>query len=191
MLFMTCIYFFLGTPLFLQGHVLIYIVPLWFRLYSFPLAAVHALTATTLLFQPYPAVSDYAFIITLLLFHWRVSMSMIPFSKLFGISIVGLVMMPVMTCLWLGRNTGNANFLYFMQLVHHTLTGVMLIEWIRGFIGLHCTVPQCGDCLALLLQQAAAQGEASATFAAPRLDDSCRRPSSPQRPAEGLAGPDA
>ena len=46
----------------------------------------------------------------------------------------GLLMIFVMKVLWLDRNTGNANFLFFMKLTYVTFGSLALGEWIRSFM---------------------------------------------------------
>merc|ERR1719333_398217 len=46
----------------------------------------------------------------------------------------GLCMFPVMSVVWLGRNAGNANFLYNMTLVVNVFGSLLLGEWVKAAI---------------------------------------------------------
>merc|ERR1712048_1163938 len=54
------------------------------------------------------------------------------FAFLLSGMLFGLVMFPTMTVVWLGRNAGNANFLYNMTLVINVFGGLLLTEWIKA-----------------------------------------------------------
>ncbi|CAD7973111.1 unnamed protein product [Amoebophrya sp. A25] len=45
-------------------------------------------------------------------------------------ALFGLTMYPVMSAVWLFRNTGNANFMFFMQLVYLIATSLSLLDFI-------------------------------------------------------------
>ncbi|CEM01991.1 unnamed protein product [Vitrella brassicaformis CCMP3155] len=114
-----------------NGHVYLYVIPLWLHLYRQPHGLLTAHIAIVVLFQPHPTVCDFAYLISLLLLHHDIVRRLGSFSFIVLVASVSLSIMPVMACLWLDRNTGNANFVYFQHLIHHSACGVLLAEWLR------------------------------------------------------------
>eukprot|EP00922_Rhytidocystis_sp_ex-Travisia-forbesii_P051377 GHVS01076263.1.p1 GENE.GHVS01076263.1~~GHVS01076263.1.p1 ORF type:complete len:506 (+),score=67.82 GHVS01076263.1:141-1658(+) len=114
----------------LQAHHLMYVLPLCLVLKNKPLALLHTLIAIALLFQPYATVSDGCFIACLILTHHDMVEEM-AFIKSLIISFVAMVLYFTMECLWLSRNTANANFLYSIQITFTVATGIFIIDFIR------------------------------------------------------------
>eukprot|EP01066_Platyproteum_vivax_P013102 Platyproteum_vivax@DN5958_c0_g1_i2.p1 len=138
------IFWYIGTEVFgrfrfffltiFRLHFFMYSVPLYVRLRHQPLALGVAMTSIVLLYQPYPTVLDWSLIVSLLLLMPDVLTRAKHFFVLLKISAFGLALFPIMSDLWLNRNTGNANFLYNMNLVNHVVTGLMLVSWIESAI---------------------------------------------------------
>merc|ERR1712000_64584 len=65
--------------------------------------------------------------------------------------LFGLCMMPVMTAVWLGRNTGNANFLYNMTLVVNIFGSFLLSEWLKAGMKLRRRQHNLAFCRGMIL----------------------------------------
>jgi len=117
-----------------QFHVLFYIVPihLWIgsrgRVGAF--AQVILCVAVQSLFKPYPTVIDFNYFLSLILICTDfVELSQKKFVMALSICLFCLCMLPIMNILWLIRNTGNANFFYWLQVVYFGAAEFMLTEW--------------------------------------------------------------
>merc|ERR1712039_838254 len=85
------------------------------------------------LFKPYPTASDYCLMLSVLVIQAElIRESEKQFAFLLSGTMFGLSMFPIMTAVWLGRNAGNANFLYNMTLVVNLFGSFLLGEWLRA-----------------------------------------------------------
>ncbi|CBZ56406.1 GD23551, related [Neospora caninum Liverpool] len=116
------------------GHCFILVVPLFVRMFRYPLAYCGAAIAIALLFQPFFCISDSAFLVTLLISRWDVVERKVAFVKLIVVAFVAVSIYPVTTELWLGRNTGNPNFVYNIQIIFQIFMGFLILEWIKGVV---------------------------------------------------------
>eukprot|EP00916_Digyalum_oweni_P002795 GHVL01005197.1.p1 GENE.GHVL01005197.1~~GHVL01005197.1.p1 ORF type:complete len:120 (+),score=12.35 GHVL01005197.1:1362-1721(+) len=58
------------------------------------------------------------------------------FPSMVVTSVIGIILIPVMQVVWLDRNTGNANFLFHMMLLHHIFSGFALIDCTKAAVTL-------------------------------------------------------
>jgi len=124
-----------------HGHLLFYIAPMHLRLGRHrPLGPfMQAVVAIALVtqFKTYPTASDHALSISALLIPGEVlKESETRFVFLMGGQLFGLCMFPTMVTVWLGRNAGNANFLYNMTLVIAIFGCYLLVDWMQAAIRL-------------------------------------------------------
>ncbi|KFH09446.1 GPI transamidase subunit PIG-U protein [Toxoplasma gondii VAND] len=117
-----------------QGHCFILVVPLFVRMFRYPLAYCQVVIAIALLFQPSFCISDSAFLVSLLISRWHIVERKVAFVKLIVVAFVAVSIYPVTTELWLGRNTGNPNFVYNIQIIFQVFMGFLILEWIKGVI---------------------------------------------------------
>ncbi|CAJ1418375.1 unnamed protein product, partial [Effrenium voratum] len=105
-----------------HAHVLFYSVPLHLRLGCYgptgPFITCGAALGMITLFKPYPTASDYGLMLSAMLIQAElIRESQQYFAFLLSGVMFGLSMVPTMVAVWLGRNAGNANYLYNMTLV--------------------------------------------------------------------------
>ncbi|VEV58547.1 GPI transamidase subunit PIG-U, putative [Plasmodium vinckei vinckei] len=96
-------------------HIFLYPVPLFFRLSKTPLIYLKIMIAIALVFHPNIVVND---IIYVLLSIWVVHFSM------FSVTLN----------MWLRKNTGNANFVLFNQLIVFNITAFIIVNSIKFYI---------------------------------------------------------
>lgn len=126
-----------------------------------PLAYLCGMVAIICLFAPYPTANDFTFMVTLLLIqsdfiaenHFIIVVAMC-------VASLGLSLQPVMYFLWIGQNTGNANFVYFSFLTYHASAGIMVSEWFSGGLQLRKRVDSM-DFVASLVNSAIKSHRAS------------------------------
>lgn len=178
--------------LFLVGfhaHLLFYPVPLYLRLgRHLPLGPCLQSTVAVgiiTMFKPYPTASDYGLMLSLMLIEAELLQeSEKVFAFLLSGLLFGLTMFPTMSSVWLGRNAGNANFLYNMTLVVNIFGGLLLSEWVKAAMKLRRRQKMCTFCHDIVLEAldaalvgGAAPGEGEAAVA--------------DGPCEGAAGDSA
>lgn len=120
-----------------NAHLLFYPWPLHFRVGRHrPLGPwLHCAAAIGIIsiFKPYPTASDHGLMLSVLLIPVELLReSEKQFAFLMSGLLFGLSMFPIMTAVWLGRNAGNANFLYNMTLVINVFGCLLLSEWVRA-----------------------------------------------------------
>jgi len=120
-----------------HAHVLFYPVPLHLRLGSYaptgPFIHCSAAIGMIALFKPYPTASDYALMVSAMLVQAElIRESQHYFAFLLSGVMFGLSMVPTMVAVWLGRNAGNANYLYNMTLVVNVFASLTLSEWVKA-----------------------------------------------------------
>jgi len=120
-----------------HAHILFYPVPLHLRLGSYaptgPFIHCSAAISMIALFKPYPTASDYALMVSAMLVQAElIRESQHYFAFLLSGVMFGLSMVPTMVAVWLGRNAGNANYLYNMTLVVNVFASLTLSEWVKA-----------------------------------------------------------
>ncbi|CAE7451901.1 PIGU [Symbiodinium natans] len=120
-----------------HAHILFYSVPLHLRLGSYaptgPFIHCSAAIGMISLFKPYPTASDYALMVSAMLVQAElIRESQRYFAFLLSGVMFGLSMVPTMVAVWLGRNAGNANYLYNMTLVVNVFGSLTLSEWVKA-----------------------------------------------------------
>eukprot|EP00439_Symbiodinium_sp_Y106_P049593 s3353_g6.t1 len=120
-----------------HAHILFYPVPLHLRLGSYaptgPFIHCSAAIGMIALFKPYPTASDYALMVSAMLVQAElIRESQHYFAFLLSGVMFGLSMVPTMVAVWLGRNAGNANYLYNMTLVVNVFASLTLSEWVKA-----------------------------------------------------------
>ncbi|CAE8710698.1 unnamed protein product [Polarella glacialis] len=124
-----------------HGQLLFYPVPLHLRLGRHKPTGpfIHCAIAIGMvtLFKPYPTASDFAFMLSVMLVQSEIIRESEKFFAfcLSGV-LFGLSMFPTMSAVWLGRNTGNANYLYNMVLVVNVFGCLLLSEFVKAAIRL-------------------------------------------------------
>ncbi|CAE7255058.1 PIGU [Symbiodinium pilosum] len=129
-------YYFLFVFAF-HAHILFYPVPLHLRLGGYaptgPFIHCSAAVGMIALFKPYPTASDYALMVSAMLVQAElIRESQRYFAFLLSGVMFGLSMVPTMVAVWLGRNAGNANYLYNMTLVVNVFGSLTLSEWVKA-----------------------------------------------------------
>lgn len=120
-----------------NAHILFYPLPLHFRLGRHrPIGPwLHCLVLVGIcsVYKAYPTASDHALTLSALLIPVELLREA---QKLFAFLVSGLLfgicMFPTMTSVWLGRNAGNANFVFNMTLVINVFGSLLLSEWVRS-----------------------------------------------------------
>lgn len=151
-----------------HAHLLFYPIPLHLRIGQYrpvgPWLTCTAAIGIVSVFKPYPLASDFGLMISLMLIQAElIRESEKQFAFLMSGLLFGLCMFPTMTAVWLGRNAGNANFLYNMTLVINIFSSLLLSEWLRAAMKLrrrqHC-MSFCREVLLDALDKSlAARGE--------------------------------
>lgn len=120
-----------------HAHILFYSVPLHLRLGCYgptgPFIHCGAALGMISLFRPYPTASDYGLMLSAMLVQAElIKESQEYFAFLLSGVMFGLSMVPTMVAVWLGRNAGNANYLYNMTLVVNVFGSLTLSQWVRA-----------------------------------------------------------
>jgi len=120
-----------------HAHLLFYPVPLHLRVGCHgpigPWLQCAAAVGIITIFKPYPTAGDYGLMLSMLLIQFELIRECEKaFAFLLSGLLFGLVMFPTMVLVWLGRNAGNANFLYNMTLVVNIFSSLLLSEWIKA-----------------------------------------------------------
>jgi len=120
-----------------HAHLLFYSVPLHLRLGGYaptgPFIHCSAALGMIALFKPYPTASDYALMVSAMLIQAElIRECQRHFAFLLSGLMFGLSMVPTMVAVWLGRNAGNANYLYNMTLVVNVFGTLTLSEWVKA-----------------------------------------------------------
>lgn len=116
------------------GHLVLISVPIYWRFQKMNqedksvdrvVRYLHLITAAVLMFQPYPTGINFALMQTILVacddkYHDKMSRFMA------ASLIVGLFFTSAVGPLWLERNTGNANFLFYLAVVT-TFVGILAV----------------------------------------------------------------
>eukprot|EP00923_Selenidium_pygospionis_P052458 GHVN01090822.1.p1 GENE.GHVN01090822.1~~GHVN01090822.1.p1 ORF type:complete len:616 (+),score=90.27 GHVN01090822.1:288-2135(+) len=114
-----------------HGHILLHVTAVYFRFFHSPVTYCIIAIGVILVFQPYPSALSFPLLLCLLAIRWSTVERQKSFVLLATLGSFPLVMIPVMVILWLRRDTGNPNFVYFMQTVHHVAEGILLVEWAK------------------------------------------------------------
>ena len=122
-------------------HIFIYIIPLHVNLGVLrkdrggALAACIASLGIVTIFRPYPTAVDFSVLVTLYFVFADIITKDVQRTLVLSVIIAffGICMYPVMSVMWLQRNTGNANFMFFMQLLYQSCAALSLVEFIRAF----------------------------------------------------------
>lgn len=120
-----------------HAHILFYSVPLHLRLGCYgptgPFIHCGAALGMITLFRPYPTASDYGLMLSAMLVQAElIKESQQYFAFLLSGVMFGLSMVPTMVAVWLGRNAGNANYLYNMTLVVNVFGSLTLSQWVKA-----------------------------------------------------------
>jgi len=143
-------------------HILFYLVPLHVRIgrhapvgpWLQSTAAVSILT----IFKAYPTAGDFGLMLSMLLIHFElIQECQNTFVFLMSGLLFGLAMFPTMSAVWLGRNAGNANFLYNMTLVVTIFSSLLISEWLKAGMRLRRRMRMTAFCQEVLMD---ALGEA-------------------------------
>ncbi|SOV24354.1 GPI transamidase subunit PIG-U, putative [Plasmodium sp. DRC-Itaito] len=133
-------------------HIFLYPVPLFFRLVKTPLIYLKVLIAIALVFQPNITVNDIVYSLLLLVIDYERTLYAIPFIKLLLILLSNLCLYFVTLNLWLRKNTGNANYVFFNQLVVFNITTFFIINSMKFYIRVQTPKSQLneGKCISIL-----------------------------------------
>ncbi|ANQ10307.1 Uncharacterized protein PCOAH_00042780 [Plasmodium coatneyi] len=115
-------------------HVFLYPLPLLFRLVKTPLIYLKIMICIALVFHPNITVNDIVFSLLLLVIDYKRTVYAIPFAKLIIILLGNLGLFFVTTNLWLRKNTGNANYVFFNQLIVFNITTFIITSSIKFYI---------------------------------------------------------
>ncbi|EUD67620.1 hypothetical protein C922_01805 [Plasmodium inui San Antonio 1] len=115
-------------------HVFLYPLPLLFRLVKTPVIYLKIMISIALVFHPNITVNDIVFSLLLLVIDYKRTVSAIPFAKLIIILLANLGLFFVTTNLWLRKNTGNANYAFFNQLIVFNITTFIITSSIKFYI---------------------------------------------------------
>eukprot|EP00747_Dinoflagellata_sp_TGD_P179654 gnl/TRDRNA2_/TRDRNA2_30791_c0_seq1.p1 gnl/TRDRNA2_/TRDRNA2_30791_c0~~gnl/TRDRNA2_/TRDRNA2_30791_c0_seq1.p1 ORF type:complete len:494 (+),score=69.21 gnl/TRDRNA2_/TRDRNA2_30791_c0_seq1:74-1555(+) len=120
-----------------HAHLLFYPVPLHVRIGRHRPTGpwIHCVAAVGIvtIFKPYPTASDYGLMLSTMLIHAElIRESDTSFAFLLSGLLFGLAMFPTMAAVWLGRNAGNANYVYNMTLVINIFASLLLTEWLKA-----------------------------------------------------------
>ncbi|CAA9990015.1 GPI transamidase subunit PIG-U, putative [Plasmodium knowlesi strain H] len=115
-------------------HVFFYPLPLLFRLVKTPLIYLKIMISIALVFHPNITVNDIVFSLLLLVIDYKRTVYAIPFIKLIIIMLGNLGLFFVTTNLWLRKNTGNANYVFFNQLIVFNITTFIITSSIKFYI---------------------------------------------------------
>ncbi|CAK9080046.1 unnamed protein product [Durusdinium trenchii] len=120
-----------------HAHILFYSVPLHLRLgcYAPTGTFIHCGAALGMicLFKPYPTASDYGLMLSAMLVQAElIKESQQYFAFLLSGVMFGLSMVPTMVAVWLGRNAGNANYMYNMTLIVNVFGSLTLSQWVKA-----------------------------------------------------------
>ncbi|CAD2101822.1 GPI transamidase subunit PIG-U, putative [Plasmodium vinckei lentum] len=115
-------------------HIFLYPVPLFFRLSKTPLIYLKIMIAIALVFHPNIVVNDIIYVLVLLAIDYEHMLYTIPFAKLLSIWIIHFSMFSVTLNMWLRKNTGNANFVLFNQLIVFNITAFIIVNSIQFYI---------------------------------------------------------
>ncbi|KJP86302.1 hypothetical protein AK88_04021 [Plasmodium fragile] len=130
-------------------HVFLYPLPLLFRLVKTPLIYLKIMICIALVFHPNITVNDIVFCLLLLVIDYKRTVHAIPFAKLIIILLGNLGLFFVTTNLWLRKNTGNANYAFFNQLIVFNITTFIITSSIKFYIRVQTpeTQLQEGKCI--------------------------------------------
>ncbi|SOV81251.1 GPI transamidase subunit PIG-U, putative [Plasmodium sp. gorilla clade G3] len=133
-------------------HIFLYPVPLFFRLVKTPLIYLKVLIAIALVFQPNITINDIVYSLLLLVIDYERTIYSIPFIKLLLILLSNLCLYFVTLNLWLRKNTGNANYVFFNQLVVFNITTFFIINSMKFYIRVQTPKSQLneGKCISIL-----------------------------------------
>ncbi|ETW34786.1 hypothetical protein PFBG_04604 [Plasmodium falciparum 7G8] len=133
-------------------HIFLYPVPLFFRLVKTPLIYLKVLIAIALVFQPNITINDIVYSLLLLVIDYERTIYAIPFIKLLLILLSNLCLCFVTLNLWLRKNTGNANYVFFNQLVVFNITTFFIINSMKFYIRVQTPKSQLneGKCISIL-----------------------------------------
>ncbi|SCM10802.1 GPI transamidase subunit PIG-U, putative [Plasmodium chabaudi adami] len=115
-------------------HIFLYPVPLFFRLSKTPLTYLKIMIAIALVFHPNIVVNDIIYVLTLLAIDYEHTLYTIPFAKLLSIWVIHFSMFSVTLNMWLRKNTGNANFVLFNQLIVFNITAFIIVNSIKFYV---------------------------------------------------------
>ncbi|CAD2098808.1 hypothetical protein YYG_03052 [Plasmodium vinckei petteri] len=115
-------------------HIFLYPVPLFFRLSKTPLIYLKIMIAIALVFHPNIVVNDIIYVLALLAIDYEHMLYTIPFAKLLSIWVIHFSMFSVTLNMWLRKNTGNANFVLFNQLIVFNISAFIIVNSIQFYI---------------------------------------------------------
>ncbi|SBT41018.1 GPI transamidase subunit PIG-U, putative [Plasmodium ovale wallikeri] len=124
-------------------HVFLYPIPLFFRLAKTPLIYLKVMIS------PNITVNDIVYSMLLLAIDYEKTICTIPFAKLLMILLGNLSLFFVTINLWLRKNTGNANYAFFNQLVVFNITAFIIVSSIKFYIRVQTPTEQLeeGKCI--------------------------------------------
>ncbi|CAI7722047.1 GPI transamidase subunit PIG-U, putative [Plasmodium vivax] len=137
-------------------HVFLYPLPLLFRLVKTPLIYLKIMISIALVFHPNITVNDIVFSLLLLVIDYERTVYAIPFAKLIIILLGNLGLFFVTTNLWLRKNTGNANYAFFNQLIVFNITTFIITSSIKFYIRVQTPERQLqeGKCIVVSTEKA-------------------------------------
>ncbi|CRH01766.1 GPI transamidase subunit PIG-U, putative [Plasmodium relictum] len=115
-------------------HVFLYPLPLFFRLVKTPLIYLKIMITIALVFQPNITVNDIVYSLLLLSIDYEKTIHTIPFVKLLIILLGNLSLFSVTINLWIKKNTGNANYVFFNQIVIFNIITYIMSNSLRFYI---------------------------------------------------------
>ncbi|CAD2101645.1 GPI transamidase subunit PIG-U, putative [Plasmodium vinckei brucechwatti] len=115
-------------------HIFLYPVPLFFRLSKTPLIYLKIMIAIALVFHPNIVVNDIIYVLVLLAIDYEHTLYTIPFAKLLSIWVIHFSMFSVTLNMWLRKNTGNANFVLFNQLIVFNISAFIIVNSIKFYV---------------------------------------------------------
>ncbi|CXJ00297.1 GPI transamidase subunit PIG-U, putative [Plasmodium berghei] len=130
-------------------HIFLYPIPLFFRLSKTPLIYLKIMIAIALVFHPNIVVNDIIYVLVLISIDYENTLYTIPFAKLLSIWIIHFNMFSITLNIWLRKNTGNANFVLFNQLIVFNATAFIIINSIKFYIRIQTPTTQLeeGKCI--------------------------------------------
>ncbi|CRG95032.1 GPI transamidase subunit PIG-U, putative [Plasmodium gallinaceum] len=130
-------------------HVFLYPLPLFFRLVKTPLIYLTTMITIALVFQPNITINDIVYSLLILAIDYEKTLYTIPFIKLLIILLGNLSLFSVTINLWLRKNTGNANYVYFNQIVIFNIITYIISNSLKFYIRVQTPTAQLeeGKCI--------------------------------------------
>ncbi|SCO93742.1 GPI transamidase subunit PIG-U, putative [Plasmodium malariae] len=134
-------------------HIFLYPLPLFFRLMKTPLIYLKIMIAIALMYHPNITINDIVYSLLLLAIDYEKTLYTIPFAKLLIILLGNLNLFFVTMNLWLRKNTGNANYVFFNQLVVFNITTFIITSSIKFYIRVQTPIPQLDEGKCIIVSQ--------------------------------------